>query len=444
METSRTNPRKDQTNLTLERALHEAETRYIAANPKSQAQYETACRYLPGGNTRSVLFYPPFPVVIDRAEGAMLWDIDGHRYTDFLGEYTAGIYGHSHPTIQAAISEALAAGIALGGPNRYEARLAELICARFPSCDMVRFCNSGTEANLMAISAARAKTGRDYIMAFNGAYHGGVLNYAEGAKMNVPYPLILADYNDLEGALDLIEQHADQLAAIILEPMQGSGGGIPARPDFLQALREAATKQGIVLIFDEVMTSRLSAGGLQKRLAVTPDITTMGKYLGGGLSFGAFGGKREIMARFDPNHADAYPHSGTFNNNVLTMAAGVAGLAEVFTPDVADRLNAEGDQLRQRLLEIAARHNVPFQALGIGSIVCLHFQRQVIERPADVVTPPDLRALFHLDMLANGIYIGRRGFMSLSIPLTADDYDRFVAAFEQFVVTYGSILATFE
>ena len=152
METSRT----DQTNLTLETALPEAETRYIAANPKSQAQYQAACRHLPGGYTRSVLFYPPFPVVIERAEGATLWDIDGHRYTDFLGEYTAGIYGHSHPTIQAAISEALAAGIVLGGPNRYEARLAELICARFPSCDMVRFCNSGTEANLMAISAARA------------------------------------------------------------------------------------------------------------------------------------------------------------------------------------------------------------------------------------------------------------------------------------------------
>ncbi|MEM7344520.1 MAG: aminotransferase class III-fold pyridoxal phosphate-dependent enzyme, partial [Chloroflexota bacterium] len=394
----------------LTNVLHEQEVAYVTANPKSQESYKAAKAHLPGGNTRSVLFYTPFPVVIERAEGAMLWDIDGHRYTDFLGEYTAGVYGHSHPTIMAAISQALADGIVLGGPNRYEAQLAELICNRFPSCELVRFCNSGTEAHLMAISAARATTGRDTIMAFNGGYHGGLLNYAPGAMlMNAPYETILADYNDLESSLDMIEANADQLAAVILEPMQGAGGGIPARLDFLQALREATTRHDIVLIFDEVMTSRLSAGGLQKQVGITPDLTALGKYVGGGLSFGAFGGRREIMNHFDPLHTETYSHSGTFNNNVLTMAAGVAGLSQVYTAAVAEQLNQAGDTLRDRLHEIASRHEVPLQATGVGSILTLHFQQAPIEAVTDMVTPADLRALYHLFMLSRGIYFGRRG-----------------------------------
>jgi glutamate-1-semialdehyde 2,1-aminomutase len=429
-------------NITLEDALRDAEARYALANPKSRARHAEACHALPGGNTRSILFYPPFPLTITRGDGACLWDLDGHAYTDFLGEYTAGLYGHSHPVIQAAVREALASGIVLGGPNPYEAELARLICARFPSCDLVRFCNSGTEANLNALCAARAITGQSHVLVFDGAYHGGPLTFAHGGSpMNLPFPWVIGAYNDLEATLAAIERHAHELAAIIVEPMMGAAGAIPGDPEFLRGLREAATRHGIILIFDEVMTSRLSPGGLQGQLGITPDLTTFGKYLGGGLSFGAFGGRADLMARFDPRDADALPHSGTYNNNVLTMAAGVAGLAKVFTPEAALVLNATGDGLRERLNGLARQASVPVQVAGVGSIMCVHFHDRPLKgtgeaEPAD----PSARALFHLDMLERGFYLARRGFISLSLPLAAGDYDAFATAFEDFLDTYGSVL----
>jgi glutamate-1-semialdehyde 2,1-aminomutase len=429
-------------NITLEDALRDAEARYVQANPKSRARHLAARRSLPGGNTRTILFYPPFPLTITRGEGACLWDIDGHVYIDFLGEYTAGLYGHSHPVIQAAVREALASGIVLGGPNPYEAELARLICARFASCDLVRFCNSGTEANLNALCAARALTGRSHVLVFDGAYHGGPLTFAHGGSpMNLPFPWVIAAYNDLDTTLPLIERHARDLAAIIVEPMMGAAGAIAGEPAFLQGLREAASRHGIVLIFDEVMTSRLSPGGLQEKLGITPDMTTFGKYLGGGLSFGAFGGRAELMARFDPSHPAALPHSGTYNNNVLTMAAGVAGLSQVFTPEAARALNDTGDALRERLNGLAREARAPVQVAGIGSIMCVHFHDRPIRGPADAEPAnPAARALFHLDMLERGFYLARRGFISLALPLTAADHDAFASAFEDFVATYGAVL----
>src|SRR5690606_2169344 len=414
------------------------------ANPKSRARHAEACAALPGGNTRTILFYPPFPVTIVRGEGARLWDLDGHVYTDFLGEYTAGLYGHSHPAIRAAVQDALGGGIVLGGPNPHEAELARLICARFPSCDLVRFCNSGTEANVNALCAARAITGRSHVLVFDGAYHGGPLPFAHGGSpMNLPLPWVIGRYNDLDATLALIERHADELAAIIVEPMMGAAGAIAGDPAFLQGLRDAATRHGIVLIFDEVMTSRLSPGGLQAKLGITPDLTAVGKYLGGGLTFGAFGGRAELMARFDPRHPDALPHSGTYNNNVLTMAAGVAGLAEVFTPEAAIGLNERGDALRERLNGLARAAGVPVQVTGVGSIMCVHFHDRPLRSPADAEhTDPAARALFHLDMLDRGFYLARRGFISPSLALEPRDYDAFAAAYEDFLDTYGAVLAT--
>ena len=429
-------------NMSLDDALADAEARYVAANPKSRARHAEAARSLPGGNTRSILFYPPFPVTITRGAGARLFDLDGHEYLDFLGEYTAGLYGHSDPVIRAAIEQALADGILLGAPNRHEAELARLICARFRSCELVRFCNSGTEANLNALSGARAATGRSHILVFEGAYHGGMLSFAHGASpMSIPFPYVFARYNDLEGTQALIERHAHELAAIVIEPMMGAGGCIPAEPDFLAGLREAATRQGIILIFDEVMTSRLSPGGLQGKLGIIPDMTTFGKYLGGGMSFGAFGGRGSIMERFDPSRPDALPHSGTYNNNVLTMAAGVAGLSRVFTPEAAEALTASGERFKARLNAIGLRRGVPVQVTGVGSILCMHFQHEPIRQPDDTLhTPPAARALFHLEMLARGYYVARRGFIALSLPLAEPDYDAFAAAFEDFLDACGPAL----
>jgi len=430
-------------NLSLEAAVADVEARYVAANPKSKARFEAATRDMPGGNTRTVLHYDPFPVALVKGEGARLTDLDGHTYIDFLGEFTAGLYGHSEPAILSAIQEALSGGLVLGGPNRYEARLAQLMCERFPALDLVRFCNSGSESTLMCLSLARATTGRSSVMAFNGAYHGGFLSFAGGGSpINAPFPYVMAEYNDTDGVRKLVGQHAQSLAAIIVEPLMGSGGCIPADPAFLRTLREEADRHGIVLVFDEVMTSRLAPGGLHGKLGITPDLVAFGKYLGGGVSFGAFGGKRTLMQRLDPTRPDGLMHSGTYNNNVLTMAAGIAGLEQVYTPEAAGRLNAGGDRLRARLNEVAGKHGAPVQVLGQGSMLCFHPQRAPIRRPADLAgVPADMRKLLHLELNLRGIYVARRGFMSLSLPLTQSDHDALAAAFDGFLGDYSGLLA---
>jgi glutamate-1-semialdehyde 2,1-aminomutase len=215
-------------NTTVEEALREAEQRFTTANPKSLARHRAAQAHLPGGNTRTNMYFSPFPLTIARGEGARLYDLDGHAYVDFLGEYTAGMFGHSDVRIRAAIIEALDGGVNLGGPNKWEAELGRLMCEHFPSLDNVRFCNSGTEANLYAISTARAATGRTHVVVFDGAYHGGVLSFVKPSPMTAPFPFVLAQYNDLDGTAALIARHRDELAAVLIEPMIGSGGGISA------------------------------------------------------------------------------------------------------------------------------------------------------------------------------------------------------------------------
>jgi glutamate-1-semialdehyde 2,1-aminomutase len=301
---------------TLARRLTDAERRYVERNPESRRLHEERASVMPGGNTRTTIHGEPFPLTIVRGDGARLVDADRHEYVDFLGEYTAGLYGHSHPLIVDAIREALGDGLVFGAPNRHEAVLARAICERFPSVELVRFCNSGTEANLLALSLARVATGKPAIMVFEGGYHGSVLSFvtAVGTPINAPFPVVLATYNDAAGAARAIAEHATELAAVIVEPLQGSAGAIPGEAEFLQAVRQATAAHGILLVFDEVMTSRLSTGGLQQVLGITPDLTTFGKYLGGGLAFGAFGGRADLMSRFDPSRADAIPHGGTFNN----------------------------------------------------------------------------------------------------------------------------------
>ena len=430
-------------NLNLDAAVADVEARYIAAHAKSKARFEAAGRDMPGGNTRTVLHYDPFPVTLTRGDGARLADLDGHTYIDFLGEFTAGLYGHSEPAILSAIKEALADGLVLGGPNRYEARLARLMCERFPALELVRFCNSGSEATLMCVSLARATTGRQSILAFAGAYHGAFLGFAGGGSpLNAPFPCVLAPYNDADAVRRLIAEHAADLAAIIVEPLMGSGGCIPGDPEFLRALGEEADRHGIVLVFDEVMTSRLAPGGLHGKLGLRPGLVAFGKYLGGGVSFGAFGGRRDLMQRLDPTRGDALMHSGTYNNNVLSMAAGIAGLERVYTPDAAEALNGGGDRLRERLNALARARGVPVQVLGQGSMLCIHPQGAPIRRPADLATlRPALRKLVHLEMNLRGIYLARRGFMSLSLPLTAADHDALVAAFDAILGDYADLLA---
>lgn len=426
-------------NVSLEAALAEARARYVEDNPASLAAHVEAAATMPGGNTRTVLFHAPFPLAMDRGQGGRLWDVDGHEYTDLLGEYTAGLYGHSNPIIREAIDAALDKGWNLGGHGLMEARLSAAIVKRFPSIDMVRFTNSGTEGNLMAVATACAITGRRKVMVFDGGYHGGVMYFGNGGiPINAPHQWVLGIYNDPVSAVALAEAHADELACILVEPMMGSGGCIPASPAFLQALRDVATQVGAILIFDEVMTSRMSDGGQQKRLGITPDMTTLGKYIGGGMSFGGFGGRADIMERYDPRRPDAIPHAGTFNNNVLTMAAGHAGLSKIFTAEAADALFARGEAFRAGLNAVSRGS---MQWVGLGSLMCVHFRHGAIERPMPASAhEADLRELFFFDMLGRGFYLARRGMIAMSLEIGAAEMDAFTAAVGDFAESYAGVL----
>ena len=428
-------------NFNLDTAYGEAEEAFRARTPNSLAAHERAAEVMPGGNTRTVLHYAPYPLVFARGEGAHLWDADGHKLVDFLGEYTAGLYGHDNIVIQSAIETAVRDGIVLGGPNLMEARLARAVVDRFPALELVRFTNSGTEANLMAIGAARAFTGRPKLMAMQGGYHGGVLYFAAPSPVNAPFETILIPYNDPDAARDIIQAEGDQLACVIVEPMMGSGGCIPASTEFLTTLRESTHKTGALLIFDEVMTSRLAPGGRHGALNITPDLISLGKYLGGGVSFGAFGGREDIMKGFDPRSDGAWPHAGTFNNNIMTMTAGLAGLTQLFTPEACIELNARGDGFRGRLNDAISARGMPVQVTGIGSMNTVHFTAKPVLRPSVDPTAARKRDLMHLDMIQAGIYHARRGMMNLSLPMIDKDLDIAVTAFESFLDNRRALLA---
>ena len=425
----------------IDATLDAAKATFTAKRPKTHAMHERAAAVMPGGNTRTVLFTVPFPLRVEKGEGATITDVDGHSYLDLLGEYSAGIYGHSHPRIIAAAKAALDNGLNYGAHHEGEVKLAEVVTKRF-NMDLVRFTNSGTEANMMALAAARCFTGRSKIMPMEGGYHGGTLYFSHGASpVNAPFDCVMGHFNDVEATRKLIAANASELAAVILEPMLGGGGGISASPAFLAMLREETAKRGIVLIFDEVMTSRLHPGGLSAKLGIEPDLKTLGKYVGGGMSFGAFGGKQAIMALFDPTNPDALPHAGTFNNNTLTMNVGHVAMTEIYTPEACAALNARGDRLRDTLNDLFMRYQVKMKAMGQGSMVVIHPTAGEINSPHDIEdTDKRLRQLLFLDLLEQGIYIAERGFMALSLVVTDADCDRLVKAVEGYITRRRELL----
>ncbi len=415
--------------------------RYRARHPASARQLDDAAEVMPGGNTRSVLFQAPFPLAMVRGEGCWLWDADGHRLLDALGEFTAGLYGHSAAPIREAIVAALEGGLSLSSHTLREVELAREIVQRFSSMALLRFTNSGTEANLLALAAALAHTGRRKVLVFEGAYHGGVLAFggASGA-VNVPHEWLRVPYNDLDAAAAFVQREGDALAAILVEPMLGAGGCIPGTPEFLHGLRRLATESGALLVLDEVMTSRLAPGGRQSQLGLVPDLTTLGKYFGGGLSFGAFGGRRDVMERFDPRRPDALGHAGTFNNNVLTMAAGLAGLRQLWTPAAIEALNRRGERLRERCNALFQVRGVALQVSGLGSVMNLHATNRPLRSAADLAGS-DMRVkdLLFFALVERGVFIARRGLIALSLPFGDAEVALFVAALDDALAAHQGL-----
>jgi glutamate-1-semialdehyde 2,1-aminomutase len=424
-------------------AAAELEAWYVARHPESAGAFARAQASLPGGNTRSVLHYDPFPLTIARGHGAHVYDADGLTYLDCVGEFSAGLYGHSDRLLREAIINAVDRGMVLAGPNGLEALLAEAMRARFPAVEKVRFCNSGTEANLFAILTAMAATGRKRLMVFDGGYHGGVLVFADGraSSINVPFELVMGQYNDVEGAKRLIAEAGDTLAAVLVEPLMGAGGNIPASTAFLAGLREATRESGAVLIFDEVKTSRLGGSGLHGQHGVTPDLVSFGKYLGGGLPCGAFAGSARLMDRFDPKAQGGLKHAGTFNNNSCSMSAGLTGLTRIYTPQRADAFTAWCEAFRSATDDRLAAAGLPMQLSGQGSIFTLHFTRNRLTRPSDIpALGKSMQRLFHLHAMSEGVLVCARGDFFLSLPMTDVDLARIGGVIESFATKYRPLL----
>jgi len=405
--------------------ISKARNNFADRNPQSRKYFDEARKFLPGGHTRTVLTHAPFPLVFISGEASTLKDSDGHLYIDMIGDYTAGLLGHSEHRVIDAVTAVLKTNVSVGGIHPAEARLAKLMCDRF-ALERVRFTNSGTEANLMAITTAMQATGRNKILVFHGGYHGGILYFASGAApWNAPYDFVIAPYNDEVETLKLIRENASSLAAVIIEPMLGSGGCVPADPKFVDAVFSAAREVGAVIVADEVMTSRHGSCGMFNLLGVQADITTFGKYIGGGFSFGAFGGRADLMDQFDTspeaNRDKVISHAGTFNNNISSMTAGCVVLGEVFTADVAIAHTARGDEFRKSVATVLARHKLPVSVSGFGSMMCLHALTEAPRSAVDVAKRDSvLQELLFFGLLERGIYIAPRGMINLSLPLTDD------------------------
>ncbi|MCC7273028.1 MAG: aspartate aminotransferase family protein [Alphaproteobacteria bacterium] len=419
---------------------------------RSDALFERALKVMPGGSTRATIFFAPHPPYADHGTGARVVDVDGNALLDFTNNFFSAIHGHANPAILRAIAETAARGVSFGLPTETEVLLAEHICARSPAFEAIRFANSGSEAVLTAIKAARAATGRPAIAKIEGAYHGSYdhvevsldsrpgtwgeaapagTKYARGTPDAVLADTVVVPFNDATACVRLLEANADRLAGVLFDPLPSRVGLIPATPEFTAALRETTRRLGILLIVDEIVCFRLSHGGAHPLWALDPDLVTLGKIIGGGLPIGAVAGKRAVMDMFDVRPGKApVPHGGTFTANPVTMAAGLASL-EQLDRAAYDRLNALGERLRGRIAAAIAASGVPAQVTGMGSLFRVHPHARPIADyrscyPSDAEKA--LLARLHPWLLEAGFLVTPNISGALSTPMTEADVDALAEA----------------
>jgi len=394
---------------------------YLGRTPGSAALFERAAASLPGGSTRTTIFNAPYPPYLTHGAGIRTWDVDGNEYRDFLGNYTSLILGHAHPEVVAAVQAQVRRGSAFAAPTESEIELAEEIRRRLPSIERIRFTNSGTEATMFALRAARAFTGRPLIARFENSYHGThdtALAWSPGVPEATSALVLELPWEDPEGVDRALAGRERDLAAIIIEPVQGAGGVRAATPSFLRYLRDLTSRIGALLVFDEVIAFRIGMNGAQGRLGgVRPDLTTLGKIIGGGYPSGAFGGREEVMAIFDARQPGALVHGGTFNGNPVAAAAGLATLRHL-TPARYELIERLGGRLRSGIAEGIARTGLDASVDGVASIF------QVFPGPSlaapDGLTPQS--ALF-LGLLVDGFQLAPRGMGAIATPTTEADVD---------------------
>ena len=426
--------------------------RYLRSTPKSKALWEDAKNYMPGGDSRNSIFWAPYPIFVDHATGCHVVDSDGVDRLDFIGTMTTLVLGHSPKPVVDAVQEQMTQGVVYNAPNTHQIRLAKLLCERIPSFDLVRFTNSGTEATLNTIRAARAVTGKSKIAKVEGGYHGSHdqvsvsvrVNPAKAGERSRPDAMaateglgegtldqvVVMPFNETAVAREILESHKDELAAVIIEPMLGSVGMLPATPEFLTMLREFTKANGIILIFDEVISYRAASGGAQEYYGITPDMTSLGKIIGGGFSIGAFGGSQAIMDLYDPTVAGGprVAHAGTFNANPVTMLAGAATLEEL-TPEVYRKLAEMTEYLRAGVLQVGADLETPVQVTGLGSLFGLHFTGQELIGYRDIAAEDSaFRHQVFLGLLNEGILMAANLVGAVSTEIDEKEIDAFTAA----------------
>jgi len=440
-------------------ALQNEIATYAAANPKSQALHEKAQKFMPGGDTRNSIFWSPFPVYVTHADGTKLTDADGNVRTDFVNNMTTLIMGHRHPAVISALRDQLDHGVSYPAPSPSVIKWAEILCERVPSVEKVRFVNSGTEATLNAIRAARAFTGKTLLAKCEGAYHGNhdaiqisvtppvqVAGDEEEPESVVMFPgintgaaddIVIMPYNHIDAAEKVIRKHADELAAVIVEPINGQCGMVPAKPEFLEGLRRVTTELNIPLIFDEVISFRASRGGAQEWYGITPDLTCFGKVIGGGMPVGAFGGREDIMSRWDPTTSDFVQHAGTFNGNPMTATAGVSTL-ELLTPEVYEELERKGDLLRQKIRDLIAELEVPMGVTGAASLFALQFTTEPVTNYRTYATnDKEMMQTVFTGLLNEGFVMSNRCAGNVSAVHTEEDIDAFVDALRRILKRSG-------
>jgi len=425
---------------------------YRARTPRSAEMVDAARKVMPGGDTRTVAFHPPYPLSVDHGKGCRFVDVDGNEYIDCLNNYTSLIHGHAHPAIIDAVSAQMKKGTTFATSLASQTRLAEILTERVDSVDLIRFTNSGTEATMNAVRAARAFTGKDVIAKMEGGYHGTYDDFevsvhpdiaaagpadnpvstidARGVPKHTADNVIAIPFNDVAVAQRIISDRASEIAAVILEPVMGSAGVIPAEPDFIKAVRDLTTAHGILLIFDEVMSFRLEPGGIQQHYGVAPDLTTFAKIIGGGLPAGAFGGRADIMAMFDPSHPNPLWQSGTFNGNAITMVAGATAMEHFPAAEVA-RINGLGDRLRAGFNAAIAKSEVPGITIGYGSFAGVHFTDGPVRNYRDAAKgDQNLKRLMHLALLAEGVFCAPRLMFATSTAMDETVIDQTIGKFE--------------
>jgi glutamate-1-semialdehyde 2,1-aminomutase len=404
--------------------LHET---WRARTPRSAALFERATRVLPGGSTRTTVFAPPYPPYLAGGSGIQVRDVDGNDYRDFLGNYTSLILGHAHPAVVAAVEARVRRGSAFGAPSELEIELAEELVRRIDSVERVRFTNSGTEATMFAIRAARAVTGRALVGIFERAYHGThdtVVAGSPGVPAAVGGLVVALPWDDPDGVETALSGREGELAAIIVEPIQGAGGVRAASTELLRRLRAICDRSGALLIFDEVISFRAAPGGAQSLAGIRPDLTTLGKIIGGGYPLAAFGGAADVMDRFDARRSGALTHGGTFNGNPVGAAAGLATLAEL-KPAVYDDLAARATRLRERVAGAADTGGVDVRVDTAASL----FQVRLGDHTAAsaVATGTGAADLF-VRLLLAGFYLAPRGMGAIATPATDADVDELADA----------------